>query len=410
MASELILQLQNTNGSFSCEKFDNLPSPKSAYLAICFTDNSQSENLANELKDELIKRISSLGNNFAKSSSPPPCVGSGVEFMHCQSLDIKDNSKLLIVVSDGQINTFANNDVLNWTETTLPVLPLEIKVDLPVPFNNPQVSFWSKSIDEVIPGIFGLLGISDEDLRIFISYKRDDTSAMAEQLFNELNHRGFEVFLDRFSIRPSINFQNRLYQELADKAMVLFLESENFLKSNWIQLEIAFAKKYRLGYLAFNIENAEGKNAKEIDSIDSQYRRQISSADLKPDGTIKSSRLAELIKDIESTHSVALYIKKNYLNKNIEAAINNIKQKSAVFDSRGFINDGSNSYKIWTTPRPPKPSDYQYIDDPGSSTRKIIFGPEFMEDKRKFLNDWLAEKAEVKFFNEGQLMDLIISI
>ena len=42
MASELIIQLQNRNGSFNCEKFDHKPSPKSVYIAICFTDNNQS--------------------------------------------------------------------------------------------------------------------------------------------------------------------------------------------------------------------------------------------------------------------------------------------------------------------------------------------------------------------------------
>ena len=255
MASELIIQLQNRDGTFNCEQFNNLPSPKSAYIAICFTDSIQSEQLAIDLKTKLINSITNLGTSFFPSR--PPCGGHAVSFNGCQALGIPDNLKLLIVVTDGTSNSFAEHSVLNWAYRTLPVIEAGKPVNLPYPLNIPNAVFWNTDIDEVIPTIYGLIGISEEDQRIFISYKRTDTSVFAEQLFDRLNHEGFEVFLDRFSIEPGVNFQNRLYQELADKAMIVFLESPNFLSSSWIQLEIAFAKKYRLGLLALNIDGAK---------------------------------------------------------------------------------------------------------------------------------------------------------
>ena len=63
MASELIIQLQNRDGSFNCEKFDHLPSPKSAYIAICYANNLQSEQFAKDLKSKLINSIGSLESN-----------------------------------------------------------------------------------------------------------------------------------------------------------------------------------------------------------------------------------------------------------------------------------------------------------------------------------------------------------
>ncbi len=401
MASELIIQLQNRNGSFNCEKFDRLPSPKSAYIAICFADNIQSEQLAIDLKTKLITSITNLEGNFIKSR--PPCGGHAVGFNGCQALGIPDNLKLLIVVSDGMINAFADPSVLNWTQTILPVLPIGIPVWLPAPFNIPQVAFWKNDIDEVIPYIFGLIGISEEDQRIFISYRREDTTEFAEQLFDRLHHEGFDVFLDRFSINPAVNFQNRLYQELADKAMIVFLESPSFLSSPWIQLEIAFAKKYRLGLLALNVDGSA-----QILAIDNEYRIAVSLSTITRQ--IDTTALDNLVTEIRQRHSVALYRMRNYLNNNIVAALES-KGATTSFDNNGFINvadrAGKLDYKIWATPRPPKVNDYHYTDISHASGEKVIVGPEFKENKREQVNNWLSQKSVVKYFNEGEILSLI---
>lgn len=407
MASELIIQLQNRDGSFNCEKFDHLPSPKSVYIAICFTDTNQSEQLAGELKKNLIDSISVLEPRLRVSN--PPCGGTVKPFGDCQALKIPENGKLLIVVSDGTTGNFANNSILTWPDIVLPVLPVskkDLPIELPKRFKELQVAFWDARISEVIPNIYGLIGISDEDQRIFISYKRKDTSELAEQLFDCLNHIGFEVFLDRFSIRPSVHFQNRLYQELADKAMIIFLESANFLDSEWVQLEIAFAKKYRLGLLALNTGAS-----KKVQSIDDEFR--INFASLDDSGRLNSRDLDSLVVDIKKHHSIALYRMRNYLNTNIIAALQS-RGASPSFDKSGFINvlnkDGKLEYKIWATARPPKVNDYHYADISHASGIKVIFGPEFREQKREVLNGWLSHKSQVAYYMEGQILKLIDSI
>lgn len=398
MPSELIIQLQDTRGRFSCEKFDNLPSPKSAYIAICFNDSPHAESYANDLKAKLINSIVNLGNNFL--SSQPPCGGHAVGFNGCQALGIPDNLKLLIVVSDGMNNTFAEQSVLNWHHTTLPVLRTGNAYNLPHPFNIPNAVFWDNDIDEVIPTIFGLVGISEEGQKIFISYRRTDTSAFAEQLFDRLNHDGFEVFLDRFSINPSVNFQKRLYQELADKAMVLLLESPTYQSSKWVQYEIDFAKKYRLGLLAINTNSSPN-----VITVDDEYRRNVT---LNPSGIIDNPSLDMLVQEIKQQHSIALYRMRNYLTTNIVAALQN-KGATTNFDANGFIsvaNTRGTEYKIWATPRPPKVNDYHYSDISNPVGEKVIVGPEFMEERRETINAWLSQKSVVNFYNEGEILTL----
>jgi len=398
MASELIIQLQDTRGRFSCEKFDNLPSHKSAYIAICFNDSLQAERYATDLKAKLINSIANLGNNFF--SSQPPCGGHAVRFNGCQALGIPDNLKLLIAVSDGLNSNFSEPAFLNWNYTTLPVLKTGNTYNLPHPFNIPNAVFWNTDIDEVIPTIFGLVGISEEDQKIFISYRRTDTSAFAEQLFDRLNHEGFEVFLDRFSINPSVNFQNRLYQELADKAMVLLIESPTYQSSKWVQYEIDFAKKYRLGLLAINTNSSP-----RVITVDDEFRRNVT---LDSTGILDIASLDNLVQEIKQQHSIALYRMRNYLTTNIVAALQN-RGATTNFDANGFIsvaNTRGDEYKIWATPRPPKVNDYHYSDISNPVGEKVIVGPEFMEEKRETLNAWLSQKSVVSFYNEGEILTL----
>ena len=400
MASELILQLQNEDGTFCCEKYINFPSPRSAYIAICYTNTVGSRALADALKVKIIDFIARLDSAF--SATTPPCSTTPKLFGDCLALNADHATKLLLAVSDSVSNVFVNESLTDWPYVLLPVLKSGIPVTLQPPFNIPQVAFWNSNISEVIPVICSVVGISDEDNRIFISYKRTDTAALAEQLFTRLHKEGFEVFLDRFSIDPGVNFQNRLYQELADKAMVVFLESPTFLTSKWIQLEIDFAKQYKLGYLAVNIAGSP-----KILSVDDENRRSVN---LNIAAELDIPDLDDLIHDIKRQHTVALYRMRKYLSRNIEVAL----QRSGVaptVDSKGFItfrNQSKNvNYRIWPSARPPRLNDYHYTDISEGSDVKIIVGPEFKEEMRERLNSWLAKKCLVEFYNEGQITDLI---
>jgi hypothetical protein len=399
MASELIIQFQNQNGTFTCEQFDNFPSPQSAYIAICYPDNTISEQWASDLKTALIDSIMHLNTGF--SPSTPPCGGSARSFNSCMALEIPDNLKLLIIVSDGKSSVFTEPAVLNWRYTVLPVLKTGSRNILPSLLHIPNAEFWKTTIKEIIPTIFGLVGISERDQKIFISYRRADTTDFAQQLFDRLSHEGFEVFLDRFSIRPSINFQNRLYQELADKAMVLLIESPTYQDSKWVQYEIDFAKTHRLGIFAINTDKSP-----KVPSIDDDRRKNV---DLNNKRELDNNSLDDLIVEIKQRHSIALYTMRNYFITNITEALHNLGAKSSI-DNRGFIcvNDrkGTRDYKIWATSRPPQLEDYHYSDISHLSGDKIIVGPGFMEEKREVINKWLSQKSIVNFYNEGEILDL----
>lgn len=402
MASELIIQIQSASGNFSCELYENFPGRRAAYIVICFTDNIQSEQLAIVLKQELLNTLFNLQPAF--KSGVPKCNGVAQSFLGCYALQNPDASKLLIVVSDGNSNTFVNPSVLNWTESILPVFQRSHFISFPSPLNTPNAIFWDNNISEILPVVLGKVEVVDEDYKIFISYKRSDTNEFAEQLYDSLNHDGFEVFLDRFSINPGINFQERLYQELADKAVVVVLESINYLQSKWVQYEIAFAKKYKLGIIAININNSP-----KTPSIDDEYRYTVTNTDFDKNNKLNDSILVNMVAEIKKAHAIALYRKKYSLTANIFKAL--IKQNlTPKFDKNGFIEvqniTNSKNYKIWASVRPPVINDYHFSDTSYPNDEKILLGPKFVEGKREMHNKWLSIKTGIIFYNEPEIIKM----
>jgi hypothetical protein len=92
--------------------------------------------------------------------------------------------------------------------------------------------------------------------KIFLSYRRDDTKNLADQIHNALAQRGYRIYLDRFSGSPGRFFPQEIAEELADKGCVLLLESWNLVQSRWTRWEIAFARHYHLGLMALNVDGA----------------------------------------------------------------------------------------------------------------------------------------------------------
>lgn len=81
-----------------------------------------------------------------------------------------------------------------------------------------------------------------ETRRLFISYRRNDTSGVAAQLYEALDAAGFDVFLDTHGVlRPGEPFQDILWHRLADTDVAVVLDSPNFLASRWTEEELARA-------------------------------------------------------------------------------------------------------------------------------------------------------------------------
>ncbi len=100
-------------------------------------------------------------------------------------------------------------------------------------------------VDEVLSNIW--LGRTAR--RMFISYRRSDSAAVAHRLHTHFVGLGFDVFLDEASVRCGVNFQRELKWWMNDADVVLLLVSPRLEGSPWVQEEIGFANTANIGLL-----------------------------------------------------------------------------------------------------------------------------------------------------------------
>lgn len=85
--------------------------------------------------------------------------------------------------------------------------------------------------------------------KVFISYKRSESSHVAIQLYEALEKSGFDVFLDTHSIRPGEPFQEELWHRMTDSDIIVLLNTTNFLESYWTKQELAKANSLSIGII-----------------------------------------------------------------------------------------------------------------------------------------------------------------
>src|SRR5262249_3865169 len=106
-----------------------------------------------------------------------------------------------------------------------------------------------RDVPELAGLVLELIGLQRAKRKIFISYARADSSAIAAQLRLAFMQRWYSVFLNSISIRPGVLFQNNLPEELADSDVVVFLDSPNARGRRYVDEELAFAGNAGLGGL-----------------------------------------------------------------------------------------------------------------------------------------------------------------
>ena len=148
---------------------------------------------------------------------------------------------------DGAVNQIWP-EVVGLVDDTIPIIPVvdalsgyTMKVpDLLKSVNGKSCNSDAEEI-EVVTLILENLSLLRKDRRLFISYKRDESTGVAEQLYDKFAAKGFDCFLDTRSVRPSSISQNELWHKLADSDVVILLDTPNFRTSEWTVAELAQA-------------------------------------------------------------------------------------------------------------------------------------------------------------------------
>jgi len=153
--------------------------------------------------------------------------------------------------------------------------------------------------------------------KIFISYKRNESTSIAIQLYEALEHHNFDVFLDTHSIGKAEPFQEELWHRMTDCDVIVLLNTPNFLESHWCKEEFAEAGAKQIGIVQLVWPN---HNVKLDTTSHLSYPSQLCGDNFvngifndKDQSKFKYEFIEEIIKEVESVRARNLAARQNNL-------------------------------------------------------------------------------------------------
>jgi hypothetical protein len=198
--------------------------------------------------------------------SPDPCLYS---YRHeytwlCGIFDASNlrllsvgSPKVGVLFSDGERGKQFANEVAILLGSSAVVIPVvsslqDFQASVPerlYPINGMPLDKAGPNLEAVATLVLELLGLMRKRRRLFISYKRDESAPVAQQLHHALDERSFDVFLDTLSVRAADPFQERLWHRMADSDIVILLYTQNAHSSGWVEDEIKRANGMKITVL-----------------------------------------------------------------------------------------------------------------------------------------------------------------
>lgn len=407
---QVILQFPLPSGEWRCIGLKGVPIVQPCMIVFSpLADTPLEQTLCSSLSDSLVTHLRSVNGQ----QIVPPCGQPIPDPEFCHARTVASCRKLMVIVGDGTGSMSSSHRGLHWKSRGYDVLPVlksgtNASSVLHQPIAKLHASYWNTSPTECVSAILSAAGIVPEESRIFISYRRLESQPLADQLFDELTHHNFDVFLDRFRMPPGADFQSRLAEEMEDKSLVLVLESPNILQSPWTEFEINFAKTRRLGLLALQIPGGIC-----VPCVDPASREVLSRADFEPG--LGSTRLTDValqrvVQSVKNAHDRALLWRRQQLRDVIRDALTQEGASPPSMSTRGLLcTQGSGrDYAIWPAPRAPRLPDFHRADvDRDPQARAVVVGPgAYLTDNRQAQTIWLSKLSKVPFIDEGQVLNM----
>lgn len=131
----------------------------------------------------------------------------------------------------------------------LPVFQDSFTDEIPEILSNQNGISYKEDIKKICNIILEGFELLRKNRKLFISYKRSESSNIAIQLYEFLEKNNFDVFIDTHSIDKGEEFQEELWHRMTDCDVILMLNTKEFLKSDWCKQELDKAHIKRIGII-----------------------------------------------------------------------------------------------------------------------------------------------------------------
>lgn len=182
--------------------------------------------------------------------------------------------------------------------------------------------------------------------RVFISYKRSDTVGVANQLYDALSRCQFDVFLDTYSIRGSLDVQHELMHKLTDSDVLIQLNSAHFMDSDWCKDEISEANARQVGVLQLNWPGVDPGDRNQL-----CQSRVLSSFDFrwgrygKASSELKTNVLGNVAREVECLRARNLAARQDGLTAEFVKAA--AREGRTIIKEPAFLVEERSGGKVW---------------------------------------------------------------
>ena len=273
-------------------------------------------------------------------------------------------------------------------------IPNELKNQNGIQYNDNQRS----RIANVVLQAFELLRSTR---KIFISYKRSESTSVAIQMYEALESHHFDVFLDTHSIEKGEPFQEELWHRMTDCDVILLLNTPGFLESHWCKEELAEASTKQIGIVQLVWPNHSIEaishlsfplKLKDIDFVDAIY-------DNKDKSKLKDDKVEEIVQFVESVRSRNLASRQDNL---ITEFMSIAKQcgRSITVQPERYLTEVISDKKIIYIPTIGVPQSfncqaadirYEYDKNPKNTRIRLIYDDLRVREKWLKHLDWLND-------------------
>ncbi len=357
---------------------------KSFYqLVILGNKNNDSDEIIKQLGNKLselrisknvIKRINSnnIDNHLIKS--PTICLYFG-------NKEKKDKDI---------IDRFLSQNIL-----ILPLVSDVKEVPNEIPENLSVINCFEYNSQDKIPEIVNLIlekfELLPQKRKIFISYKRSDSTKVALQLYSFLTEAGFLPFLDSFSIRPMLNFQEELKNYMVDCDLILLLDTKNFFDSKWTVEEFNQANALSIGIIRLIWPDTDRSKNKEsecglFENIELK-KEDFTNENFTTNGRFKKSTLNTIKMQIEMFRARSIQFRQSNIIGEISKYAKTQEKNIIQLDNYLQIKENVDILIIPTLGIPNSEnfnSARKFLDEPHNKKQLYL-----LYDNRNILKSWL---------------------
>jgi hypothetical protein len=124
------------------------------------------------------------------------------------------------------------------------------KVEIPKELENQNsIQFKKTELNRIVNIVLQSFELLRSTRKVFISYRRTESTSVTIQLYEALESHNFDVFLDTHSIEKGGPFQDELWHRMTDCDVIVLLNTPGFLESHWCKEEFAEAGTKQIGII-----------------------------------------------------------------------------------------------------------------------------------------------------------------